>query len=130
MVLETLTELKAASGSTRKTATTAVAALTTPPTPTRVIQGIGVAGKGEGGGTDVLVVAGKTERIFNNGVEVIYGSKKDSALGKEKIVIAGAPKYLENCNDELTNCKRINRERLCKLDYYKNYCCLTCHGYY
>lgn len=55
---------------------------------------------------------------------------RDLAAGKEKLVIAAAPQSLLNCNDELNNCKRINRERLCKLEFYKTYCCLTCHGYY
>ena len=55
---------------------------------------------------------------------------RDLAAGKEKLVIAAAPQSLKNCNDELNNCKRINRERLCKLEFYKTYCCLTCHGYY
>ncbi|KAL9875216.1 thrombospondin type-1 domain-containing protein 4-like isoform 1-T7 [Glossina fuscipes fuscipes] len=55
---------------------------------------------------------------------------KLSINSKEKLVIAAAPKALRNCNDELNNCKRINRDRLCKLDYYKTHCCLTCHGYH
>ncbi|XP_059221855.1 thrombospondin type-1 domain-containing protein 4 [Stomoxys calcitrans] len=59
--------------------------------------------------------------------EYIY---QDLSSGNEKIVIASAPKVLQNCREELNNCKRINRERLCKVDYYKKYCCLTCHGYY
>lgn len=59
-----------------------------------------------------------------------YNKYKDLAAGKEKLVIAAAPQSLKNCNDELNNCKRINRERLCKLEFYKTYCCLTCHGYY
>ncbi|XP_075149638.1 thrombospondin type-1 domain-containing protein 4-like [Haematobia irritans] len=59
--------------------------------------------------------------------EYIY---QDLSGGNEKIVIASAPKVLQNCREELNNCKRINRERLCKVDYYKKYCCLTCHGYY
>ncbi|KAM7353659.1 thrombospondin type-1 domain-containing protein 4-like [Cochliomyia hominivorax] len=59
-----------------------------------------------------------------------YFIQRDLAAGKEKLVIAAAPQSLKNCNDELNNCKRINRERLCKLEFYKTYCCLTCHGYY
>ncbi|XP_073821674.1 thrombospondin type-1 domain-containing protein 4-like [Musca autumnalis] len=53
-----------------------------------------------------------------------------SSSGNEKLVIASAPKVLQNCREELNNCKRINRERLCKVDYYKKNCCLTCHGFY
>ncbi|XP_039949291.1 ADAMTS-like protein 3 isoform X1 [Bactrocera tryoni] len=34
-----------------------------------------------------------------------------------------------NCKDEVSNCQRINRQRLCKLHYYKTYCCATCSGY-
>ncbi|TMW44681.1 hypothetical protein DOY81_010239 [Sarcophaga bullata] len=55
---------------------------------------------------------------------------RDLVAGKEKLVIAAAPQSLKNCSDELNNCKRINRERLCKLEFYRTYCCLTCHGYY
>lgn len=55
---------------------------------------------------------------------------RDLAAGKEKLVVAAAPQSLQNCNDELNNCKRINRERLCKMEFYQIYCCLTCHGYF
>lgn len=34
-----------------------------------------------------------------------------------------------NCKDDVSNCQRINRQRLCKLHYYKTYCCATCSGY-
>uniref|UniRef100_A0A1A9W6U5 PLAC domain-containing protein n=1 Tax=Glossina brevipalpis TaxID=37001 RepID=A0A1A9W6U5_9MUSC len=63
----------------------------------------------------------------------LVGVKRGTKLSinsKEKLVIAAAPRTIRNCNDELNNCKRINRERLCKLDYYKKHCCLTCHGYH
>ncbi|KNC22788.1 hypothetical protein FF38_04117 [Lucilia cuprina] len=54
---------------------------------------------------------------------------RDLLAGKEKFVIAAAPQSLQKCNDELNNCKRINRERLCKMEFYRTYCCQTCHGY-
>lgn len=34
----------------------------------------------------------------------------------------------ESCTDDFANCKRINRQRLCKLQYYQTYCCQTCQG--
>ncbi|XP_037959881.1 thrombospondin type-1 domain-containing protein 4-like [Teleopsis dalmanni] len=36
----------------------------------------------------------------------------------------------DDCSDEFPNCKRINRQRLCKLQFYKSYCCQSCIGYY
>lgn len=72
-------------------------------------------------GDDVAVVGGGVSK------HIVH---RDMAAGKEKLVIAAAPQSLQNCNDELNNCKRINRERLCKLEFYKTYCCLTCHGYH
>ncbi|XP_061398845.1 A disintegrin and metalloproteinase with thrombospondin motifs 7-like [Musca vetustissima] len=83
------------------------------------INGVGGAGAGT-----VLAAVAAAEPIS---VEESY---QDLSSGNEKLVIASAPKVLQNCREELNNCKRINRERLCKVDYYKKNCCLTCHGFY
>lgn len=91
---------------------------------------------GGSGGDDAAAAAATPDNDYNNDAEngggggEYFDNYHDLSGGNEKLVIASAPKHLQNCREELNNCKRINRERLCKLDYYKTYCCLTCHGYY
>ncbi|XP_058985540.1 thrombospondin type-1 domain-containing protein 4 [Musca domestica] len=104
--------------------------------------GAGVGGRASGGvvaeyddyddegNIGAVAVAAEPISVEEDDDDDVEESYQDLSSGNEKLVIASAPKVLQNCREELNNCKRINRERLCKVDYYKKNCCLTCHGFY
>ncbi|XP_067620224.1 thrombospondin type-1 domain-containing protein 4-like [Eurosta solidaginis] len=66
--------------------------------------------------------------------EPVYGTCNEQKCEELNTLYDVEPDTLKNiepptkCKDEVTNCRQINRKRLCKLHYYKTYCCATCKG--
>ncbi|XP_055851602.1 thrombospondin type-1 domain-containing protein 4-like [Episyrphus balteatus] len=62
--------------------------------------------------------------------EPVYGTCNTQKCEEIESLVSSVQNDLEfpSCTDELASCKRINKQRLCKVAYYQKMCCQSCEG--